>query len=199
MACDLARSQGAATLLRRAEESLRAMTAETERPLRRSEAEKDERGMSDFGPALSDDQWNRIRQIVHDEALRARVAASFLPLYGPLPGDATTVPEDSLSYRTRLQGTLAVNDFDTIRLATVAVNVNVRNHMLADPELAAASIMFRRAANIVARVEDAIIFAARRTRPLNLRTSQAPRVCPRFSRLAEPRATKVSLSAPKTA
>ncbi len=116
--------------------------------------------MSDFGPALSDDQWNRIRQIVHDEALRARVAASFLPLYGPLPGDATTVPEDSLSQpEPGIQGTLAVNDFDTIRLATVAVNVNVRNHMLADPELAAASIMFRRAANIVARVEDAIIFS----------------------------------------
>ena len=28
--------------------------------------------MSDFGPALSDDQWSKIRQIVHDEALRAR-------------------------------------------------------------------------------------------------------------------------------
>ena len=42
--------------------------------------------MSDFGPALTDDQWNRIRQIVHDEALRARVAASFLPLYGPYAG-----------------------------------------------------------------------------------------------------------------
>jgi hypothetical protein len=28
--------------------------------------------MSDFGPALTDDQWNRIRQIVHDETLRAR-------------------------------------------------------------------------------------------------------------------------------
>jgi tetratricopeptide (TPR) repeat protein len=38
MACDLARSQGAATLLRRAEESLRAITAEAEPPLSRSDA-----------------------------------------------------------------------------------------------------------------------------------------------------------------
>ena len=53
---------------------------------------------------------------------------------------------------------IEVNDFDPIRLASVAVNVFIRNHMLADPELAAASILFRRAANIVARVEDAIIF-----------------------------------------
>ena len=119
--------------------------------------------MSDFGPALTDDQWNRIRQIVHDEALRARVAASFLPLYGPLPGDATTVPKDSLSYPAAASGAvpgqrIEVNDFDTIRLATVAVNVFIKNHMLADPELAAAATMFTRAAKIVARVEDAIVF-----------------------------------------
>lgn len=115
--------------------------------------------MSDIGPGLTDDQWNRIRQIVHDEAMRARVAASFLPLYGPLPGATTTVPRNELSVvdpdgRKRL----AVDDYDTIRLATVAVNVFVHNHMIADPELAAAAIMFGRAAKIIARVEDAIIF-----------------------------------------
>jgi hypothetical protein len=53
--------------------------------------------MSDLEPALTDEQWTTIRQIVHDEALRARVAASFLPLYGPVPGEATTVPANTLS------------------------------------------------------------------------------------------------------
>src|SRR5208337_3615182 len=116
--------------------------------------------MNDFGPALTDDQWTKIRQIVHDEALRARVAASFLPLYGPLPGDATTVPTDRLLQppSPEANGRLAVEDDVTIRLASVSVNVYLKNHMLADPELAAASIMFKRAANIIARVEDAIIF-----------------------------------------
>jgi uncharacterized linocin/CFP29 family protein len=115
--------------------------------------------MSDFGLALTDDQWTKIRQIVHDEALRARVAASFLPLYGPLPGSATTVPADLLSQPDPgAQGILAVDDYDTIRLASVAVNVFLKNHMLADPELGAAAIMLKRAANLVARVEDAIIF-----------------------------------------
>ena len=33
---------------------------------------------------MSDAQWDGIRRVVHDEAMRARVAASFLPLYGPL-------------------------------------------------------------------------------------------------------------------
>jgi uncharacterized linocin/CFP29 family protein len=119
--------------------------------------------MSDSGPVLTDDQWAMIRQIVHDEALRARVAASFLPLFGPLPGEATTVPANSLSQPgPGVSGRLAVDDTATIGLATVAVNVWVKNHMLADTELAAASIMFKRAANIIARVEDAIIFRGRR-------------------------------------
>jgi hypothetical protein len=52
--------------------------------------------VSDFGPAVTDDQWNRIRQIVHDEALRARAVESFPPVYRPLLGDATNVPTDEL-------------------------------------------------------------------------------------------------------
>jgi uncharacterized linocin/CFP29 family protein len=120
--------------------------------------------MSDFGPALTADQWDRIRQIVHDEALRARVAASFLPLYGPLPGATVAVPVDTLSYDQpagQADQRMVVNDFDTVQLATVSVNVFLRNHMLADPELAAATIMFTRAAKIVARVEDSLIFNGR--------------------------------------
>jgi uncharacterized linocin/CFP29 family protein len=135
--------------------------------------------MNDFGPALTDDQWTKIRQIVHDEALRARVAASFLPLYGPLPGDATTVPADSLTYTGAAPNQrIDVDDFTPIRLATVSINVSVRNHMLADPELGAATIMFKRAANIVARVEDAIIFRGRNVanNPPVPRTNTLPQV-----------------------
>jgi hypothetical protein len=135
--------------------------------------------MSDCEPALTDDQWNRIRQIVNDEAMRARAAASFLPLYGPLPGDATTVPADSLTIAGAGPNLrIDVDDFTAIRLATVSVNVFVRNHMLADPDLAAASIMFRRAANIVARVEDAIIFRGRNVanNPPIPRTNTLPQV-----------------------
>ncbi len=119
--------------------------------------------MSELGSALTDDQWSRIRQIVHDEALRARVAGSFLPLYGPLPSEATTVPADRLRVDVKSKPQrYVVNDHATLRLASVSVNVTVKNHMLADPELAAASSLFRRAADIVARVEDAIIFRGRK-------------------------------------
>jgi uncharacterized linocin/CFP29 family protein len=135
--------------------------------------------MGDFGPAMTDDQWNRIRQIVHDEALRARVAASFLPLYGPLPGDTTTVPKDELSQpQPGATGTLGVDDDKTIRLASVSANVTLKNHMLADPELGAASILFRRAANIIARVEDALIFRGKKKsdKPPIPSTDQLPQV-----------------------
>jgi uncharacterized linocin/CFP29 family protein len=53
---------------------------------------------------------------------------------------------------------MSVNDHDVLRLCTVAVNVALKSAQLADPELASAMIMFRRAADVIARVEDAIIF-----------------------------------------
>lgn len=117
--------------------------------------------MSETALAWTSEQWDRIRQVVHDEALRARVAASFLPLYGPIPGGAETVPRNALLYPGDLDDestTLEVNDHDTLRLASVSVNIVLKNHMVADPELTAATMLFRRAAEIVARVEDAVIF-----------------------------------------
>jgi hypothetical protein len=41
------------------------------------------------------------------------------------------------------------------------VNVSLRNHEVADPNLSAALGMFRRAANYIARVEDALVFGGR--------------------------------------
>ncbi len=45
-----------------------------------------------------------------------------------------------------------------MRLTTLSVNVYLKNAQVADPELSSAMIMFRRAADIVARLEDSIIF-----------------------------------------
>jgi uncharacterized linocin/CFP29 family protein len=110
---------------------------------------------SDSGVSWSAEQWNTVRRTVHDEALRARVAASFLPLFGPLDSDVQAVPRNLL--KVGANG-LEVEDYDTMRLVTVSVNVQLRNAQMADPDLTSALIMFRRAAEIVARVEDAIIF-----------------------------------------
>ena len=122
--------------------------------------------MSDGQILWGDAEWSRVRQIVHDEALRVRVAASFLPLYGPLQGGAETAALNRLEVRdpdrTGAPGMLEVDDQTTKPFASVSVNVHLKNHMLADPELLAATTLFRRAAGIVARVEDAILFNGRK-------------------------------------
>ena len=150
----------------------------------------------------TDEQWARVNQVIQEEARRARVAATFLPLYGPLDADADFIRRQEIWYAglgaERLlaaaeanralqeyrdaatagnddaalaaQGrfataeaslrrqALGIDDRDTMRLATLQVIVPVRNAQMADPELASALVLFRRAANVVARLEDAIVF-----------------------------------------
>jgi uncharacterized linocin/CFP29 family protein len=102
----------------------------------------------------SDEQWARVNQVIQEEARRARVAATFLPLYGPLPADADFVRRQDISYAPRL----SIDDRDTMRLATLQVQVPIRNAQMADPEMTSVLAIFRRAANVVARLEDAVVF-----------------------------------------
>ena len=53
---------------------------------------------------------------------------------------------------------LGIDDRETIRLATLQVLVPVRNAQMADPEMTSVLALFRRAANVIARLEDAIVF-----------------------------------------
>jgi uncharacterized linocin/CFP29 family protein len=53
---------------------------------------------------------------------------------------------------------LAFDDRDTIRLATLQVRVPIRNAQMADPEMTSVLAIFRRAANVIARLEDAVVF-----------------------------------------
>lgn len=109
----------------------------------------------------TDDQWNRVRQVVYEEARRARVAGNVLPLYGPLERDARYVSKELVyepndpSYE--VPG-LTVGDTDTLKLSTLQVHVYLRGAQVADPELTSALMAFRRAASMVARLEDDIIF-----------------------------------------
>ena len=127
----------------------------------------------------TDEQWARVNQVIQEEAKRARVAATFLPLYGPLDADADFVRRQEISYPpvddglakfdaapsaapapivTEEPQRLWIDDRDTMRLATLQVIVPIRNAQMADPELASALALFRRAANVIARLEDAVVF-----------------------------------------
>jgi uncharacterized linocin/CFP29 family protein len=111
----------------------------------------------------TDEQWNKVRQVVYEEARKARVAGNFLPLYGPLEPDATNVSKEQLRYEDVPTGSealarISVNNTETQPLLTLQVLVPLRSAQVADPELTSALTAFRRAANVLSRVEDTVIF-----------------------------------------
>jgi uncharacterized linocin/CFP29 family protein len=105
----------------------------------------------------TDEQWTRVEGTIQQEASRARVAATFLPLYGPLPPDTDFVRIQSLDEPSGA-GHIAISDRETLQLATLQVKVHLRSAQMADPELASALQVFRRAANLLARLEDIMVF-----------------------------------------
>ena len=112
----------------------------------------------------TDAQWARVNQTVRGEAARARVAATFLPLVGPLPSDTDFVRTGRIGYRSagspggQEAQRMGVDDRDIIQLTTLQVKVYLRGAQMADPEQSSALELFRRAANVLARLEDAFVF-----------------------------------------
>jgi uncharacterized linocin/CFP29 family protein len=117
----------------------------------------------------TEEQWNRLCTTVTEEAQRARVAAQMLPVSGPEEPKTVAVPPFALStdpnpypYPTgAVVPRLTIDSDPTLFLTTIAVNVQLRTHEAADPDLNAALVMFRRAANYIARIEDALVFSGR--------------------------------------
>jgi len=122
----------------------------------------------------TESHWNRVCGAVTEEAQKARIAAQMLPMVGPEDGSTVAVPEYRLEPRgnpeayLRAPGgdpqpaqRLTTNSNPNLYLTTISVNVPLRSHEMADPNLNAALGMFRRAANYIARVEDALVFNGR--------------------------------------
>jgi len=110
-------------------------------------------------------QWADLRAAALDSARSARVASTFLPLVGPLPPDQTTVPSNWMKTERLRPGQLgeAENRLEiragkTLYPVTTSCNVYLRGAEVADPELSAAKTMVRRAAEVLGRLEDAIVF-----------------------------------------
>ncbi len=122
--------------------------------------------MSQNSPQVpwTDEQWTRATKAVLDEAQRARVAGKFLPLFGPLPGSADFVRAEGMTYGDagKPGQRMRIDDTRVIQLATLQVKVYVRGAQMADPEMTSALQLFRRAANVLARLEDAVVFNGQR-------------------------------------
>jgi uncharacterized linocin/CFP29 family protein len=119
----------------------------------------------------TEEQWNRIVTAVTDEAQKGRVAAQLLSVSGPEASKTVAVPSFRLGVEANIVPPntppddpdirLSVDSDPTLYLQTIAVNVQLRTREVGDPELKAALVMFRRAANLIVRLEDALIFQGR--------------------------------------
>jgi uncharacterized linocin/CFP29 family protein len=116
----------------------------------------------------TEEHLNRIQSAVSEEAQKARIAAQVLSVVGPL--DATTVAVPTYELRSPAAPAnlpmlstqrLTVDSDPTLHLTKIAINVYVRSREAADPDLNAVMTMFRRAANYIARIEDALAFNGR--------------------------------------
>jgi hypothetical protein len=125
--------------------------------------------MSDDGysiyPNWTDEQRGRIAKVVSEEAQKARVAAQFLSLFGPVDPQVVAVPNLLLGVApgapaagARANNRLSVDSSPQTYLTTISVLVPLANHEVSDPDLLAAQVAFRRAAVTIARIEDALLF-----------------------------------------
>jgi uncharacterized linocin/CFP29 family protein len=125
-----------------------------------------DRNTGDLG--WSDEQWSRANKTVQQEAQKARVAAQFLPIYTQGDTIATAVPRRLLEYTTDAPVSatkrMKLDNDPTLILTSLAVNVFLTSQEASDPDQAAALIELRRAANVIARLEDALIFRGQTAR-----------------------------------
>jgi uncharacterized linocin/CFP29 family protein len=131
--------------------------------------------MPDDGHHLpwTEEQWASMQTVVQEAARKARVASSFLPLVGPLPAGQASVPRLWMDVQTfgsiaggpplhvlsgEASERLQVEDGETLKLTTISCNVYLTTQQAEDPDLASARQMLGRAAVVIGRLEDAIVF-----------------------------------------
>ena len=112
----------------------------------------DGRDMVPWGP----DIWARIDEAVQHECKRTKVAAKFLPLYGPVDPAALTVPSDTVVPR---QGVLDVYEAAVTEVLEIQVFFKLTlQQVLHEQHLMTAVTLATRAANLLSQGEDLLIF-----------------------------------------
>jgi uncharacterized linocin/CFP29 family protein len=106
----------------------------------------------------SDAQWQKVNDCVTAAFGKASVAGAFLPCYGPLPASVETVRDEELKFEQAKRPTVTVADDKTLKLFNLRVKVELSSEQVADESLSSALLAFQRAANVLAQVEDDIVF-----------------------------------------
>ncbi len=99
--------------------------------------------------------WNGINEAVADECQRIKVAAKFLPMYRPM-AEARTVPAERIK---RDEAGFLIDEAPVTPLVEIWSEFELTRQQVArEAELGTARTLARRAANILAQAEDAMIF-----------------------------------------
>lgn len=113
----------------------------------------------------TDEQWAMAQRIVQESARKARVASSFLPLVGPLPNGQASISALGMASKStkpphpfEAAQRFEVDDEKALRFTRTACNVYLKAQQADDPALGAARQMLSRAADIIGRLEDAVVF-----------------------------------------
>src|SRR5688572_2627608 len=107
------------------------------------------------GPGWSDAQWELVGKTVTEAFDSASVAGKFLPCYGPLTERDDYVRAEKV---TTTGSEVSVTDDKTLKLFTLAVKVPLSREQVRDENLSSALLAFRRAAILLAQVEDYLVF-----------------------------------------
>ena len=108
-----------------------------------------------------DDIWGPINDAVLKECQRTRVAAKFLPLYGPVSAGEMCIPADTVVVKEQPStvGTLAINERDIDHLIELVVEFTLtKQQAMREGELHTAITLATRAANLLSQAEDVVIF-----------------------------------------
>jgi uncharacterized linocin/CFP29 family protein len=95
------------------------------------------------------EQWARVNWVIQEETTRARLAATFLPVYGYGPFSQSIGAD---------QASVAIKDGKTIKLATLQVPIVFEEPEIADPGMYSVLSSLRRAVNILGHLEEALVF-----------------------------------------
>ena len=97
--------------------------------------------------------WSRLDQAVHAEIDRTGIAGKVLPVRGPIP-DVTTVPADVIDAET-----MTVPDDVVLPLIEISVEFGLTEAQVdTETSLGTALTLATRAANLLARAEDLLVF-----------------------------------------
>lgn len=108
-------------------------------------------------------QWNRVNSAITEEFTKTSIAGACLPCYGPLGQSSETVSKQTLSLvqpgsGTSTTSTISVGDDDPTKFWTLQVHVELSQQQISDEHLSSAMYAFRRAATLLARTEDYVVF-----------------------------------------